>query len=77
MQEQLPRALVGLTTGIGWKVTELKEDFSARTPNSTKCSDGGGLDTHVNGCPVLLDFRKRVVYSSYTYAIIYFETVTD
>jgi len=27
---------------------------------------GGGLDTRVNGYPVLLDFRKRVVYSSYT-----------
>jgi hypothetical protein len=24
------------------------------------------LDTRVNGYPVLLDFRKRVVYSSYT-----------
>lgn len=28
---------------------------------------GGGLDTRVNGYPVLLDFRKRVVYFSYTF----------
>jgi len=47
-------------------IQELREDFSARTPNSAKCSYGGELDTRVNGCPVLLDFRKRVVYSSYT-----------
>ena len=64
MQEQLPRALVGLTTGIGWKVTELRENFSAKTPNSAKCSIGCGLDTRLNGYPVLLGFRKRVVYSS-------------
>ena len=42
----------------------MREDFSARTPNSAKCSGDSGLDTRVNGCPVLLDFRKRYVYSS-------------
>ena len=65
--EQLPRASVGLTTGIDWKMSELRENFSARTPNSTKCSGDSGLNTRVNGCPVLLDFRKRVVYFSYTW----------
>ncbi len=29
-------ASAGLTTGIGWKVTELGDNFSASTPNSTK-----------------------------------------
>ena len=55
-----------LTTGIGSKVMKMRGDFSARTPNSAKCSYGGGLDTRVNGYSVLLGFRKRVVYSSYT-----------
>ncbi len=39
--------------------------FSARTPNSAKCSYGGGLDTRVHSHPVLLNFRERVVYSSF------------
>jgi len=56
--EQLPRASFGLTTGIGSKVKKMKGDFSARTPNSAKCSYGGGLDTRVDGYPVLLDWRK-------------------
>jgi len=32
----------------------------------TFISNNSEIDTRVNGCPVLLDFRKRVVYSSYT-----------
>ena len=65
------RASVGLTTEIGWKVSELGEDFSARTPNSVKCSGDSEIDTRVNGCPILLDFRKRVVYSSYDRRLLY------
>ncbi len=34
--------------------------------NSAKCSGDSGLDTRVNVCPIPWDFRKRVVYSSYT-----------
>jgi hypothetical protein len=30
-------------------IQELKEDFSARTPYSAKCSGDSGLDTRVNG----------------------------
>ena len=40
-------------------IQELREDFSARTPNSAKCSGDSGLDTRVNGCPVQLDFRIK------------------
>ena len=47
-------------------MSELREDCSARTPNSAKCNGDSGLETRVNGCPVLLDFKKRVVNSSYT-----------
>ena len=62
--ERLPGASAGLTTGIGRKVWELREGFSAGTPNLAKYSGDSGLYTRVNDCPVLLDFRKRVVYSS-------------
>jgi len=48
---------------------KMRDDFLARTPNSAKYSYGGGLDTRVNGYPVLLDFRKSVAYSSYTLKI--------
>ncbi len=60
------RPSVGLTSEISWKVSELEEGFSVRKPNSAKFSGDSELDTHVNGCPVPLDFRKRVVYSTYT-----------
>ena len=45
-------------------IQELREDFSARTPNSAKCNGVREIDTRVNGCPALLDFRKRGVYST-------------
>ena len=57
----------GLASGIDWKGSELEEGFSARKPNSAKFSGDSEFDTSVNDCPVLLDFRKRVVYSPYTY----------
>ena len=62
--ERLPRVSVGQISYIDWKVSELRVDFSARTPYSAKCGDGGGLDTPVNSCPVLLDVRNIVIYSS-------------
>ncbi len=47
-------------------ILEQGKNFSVRTTNSAKCNGDSEIDTRVNGCPVLLDFRKRVVYSSYT-----------
>jgi len=40
------------------------QDFSATIPNLAKYSSDSELDTGVSGFPILLDFRKRVVYFS-------------
>jgi hypothetical protein len=44
---------------------QIRKVLSKVSPGSL-FSDAAGLDTRVNGYPVLLDFRKRVAYSSYT-----------
>jgi len=48
-------------------IAGVRERTLAQSP--AKCSGDSEIDTRVNDCPVLLVFRKRVVYSSYTYLI--------
>ncbi len=66
--------ILAVTSGATYSVENSNfngEDFSARTPNSAKCSGDSEIDTRVSGYPVLLDFRIRVAYSSlYTYLCI-------
>jgi hypothetical protein len=58
------RASVGLTTGIGWKVSEFGEDFSARTPHSAKCSSDKRARYPCKRLSSILVFRKRFVNTS-------------
>ena len=52
--------------GIVWKVSELRGDFSVRTPHLAECSDDTELDARVNDYPILLDFPiKSRLFSLY------------
>jgi len=48
-------------------VSELEEGLSTGIPNLAKFGGDSELDTHVNGCPVPMDFKKKVVYSPYSF----------